>query len=276
MVQIDLFGNPPEVFIDIHEVTNKRKETSVTLFIKELERKKIPYQVKKLEVADIVLPNDYAVERKTVKDFCHSLFGSADGRPRLFEQVTNLVEAYEHPILLIEGGLSVRLDPTTKSIFVPINRKLLRPRIWSVIEEQIRINPNQYLGAIRSIEERGVRVIQSFGPEDGAKLLFDLYLESKGLMSEGEKKKRSYAIVRQKPRLKSIRDKQLFFMAGLPKISTINAVKILKKYGTPYNAIMKFQRWSVDIDGIGEKIVEEIKKVLLSEWKEEEENFEKK
>ena len=271
MVQVDLFGNPPEVYIDIHEVSNRKKETSITLFIKELDKKKIPYQVKKLEIGDVILPNDYAVERKTVKDFCHSLFGSQDGRPRLFEQVANLVEAYDNPILLLEGGLSVRLDPTTKSIFVPINRRLLRPRIWSVIEEQIRINPNQYLGAIRSIEERGVRVIQSFGVEDGAKLLFDLYLEAKGVQVK-ESKKKAYAVIRQKPRLKTIKDKQLFFMSGLPKISFMNAKKILKKYGTPLDAITKYYRWSEDIDGIGERIVEEVKKVLTTKWEDEESN----
>jgi len=267
---MDLLGRVPEVYIDVHEVTNKRKETSVTLFIKELQRKSIPYQIKKLEVADIVFPNGYAIERKTVKDFCQSLFGSNDGRPRLFEQVEALKETYDNPILLLEGGLAVRLDPTTKSIFVPVSRRLLRPRIWSVVEEQIKIMPQQYLGALRSVEERGVRVIQTFNEKDGSSKLFQLFLEAKGVeLSEREKSKKKYPIIRQKPTLKTIYDKQIFFLAGLPRISTANAIKILKRYKTPLEAIKRFNHWEHEVDGIGEKTVEEVKKILTTEWKEE-------
>ncbi len=271
LAQMDLFGRVPEVYIDIHEVTNKKKETSITLFMKELQKRNIPYQVKKLEIADLVLPNGYAVERKTVKDFCHSLFGSSDGRPRLFEQVEALREAYDYPFLLLEGGLAVRLDPTTKSIFVPVTRRLLRPRIWSVVEEQIKIMPQQYLGAVRSIEERGVKVLQSFNEKDGSLILLNLFLESKGLsVQEKERSRKKYPVLRQKPALKTIYDKQIFFLAGLPRISTVNAVKILKRYKTPLEALKKINQWSLEVDGIGEKTVEEVKKILTTEWKEEE------
>lgn len=270
LAQVDLLGRVPEVYVDVHEVSNRRKDTSITLFLKLLKEKNIPFTVKKLEVADLVLPNDYAIERKTVMDFCQSLFGSRDGRPRLFEQIEALKETYDNPFLLLEGGLAVRLDPTTKSIFFPLNRRLLRPRIWSVVEEQIKIMPQQYLGAIRAVEERGVKVIQSFNERDGAEILFDLYLESKGLKGEKGGKGKKYPVLRQKPPLKTIYDKQIFFLAGLPRISTVNAVKLLKRYKSPLNAIKNYTRWSIEVDGIGEKTVNEIKKVLTTEWKEEE------
>ena len=269
LVQADLFGEIPEVYVDIHEIVNKRKPTSITLFIEKLEKAKIRYQVKKLEVADLLLPNDYAVERKTVKDFCHSLFGGKDGRPRLFEQIKALKEAYSNPYLLLEGGLSVRLDPELKSIFIPMSRRLIRPRVWSVIEEQIKINPKQYLGAVRYIEEQGIKVIQSFSEVDGASLLMDLYREAKGLISEEERRTRRYPVVRQKPKLKTLSDKQLFFLSGLPRISVMNARKILERFGSPYNAILKYERWSEEVEGIGRKAVEEVKKVLTSMFKEE-------
>jgi ERCC4-type nuclease len=269
MVQIDLFGEAPEVYIDIHEVTNRRGETSITKFIKLLEVKKIRYQIKKLSVADIVFPNGYAIERKTVKDFCKSLFGTREGRPRLFEQIDALVKTYENPILLIEGGLSIRMDLDAKSIFIPIDMKMVQPRIWSVLEEQIKINPKQYMGAKRYVVESGVRLVETFGVDDGAKILFQLFKESKGEEME-ESKTRRYAVVRQKPKLKTLKDMQLFFLSGLPRINIINSKKILEKFGSPYNALLKLDRWSVEIDGIGEKTVQEIKKVLMTPWKDDE------
>jgi len=266
MVQVDLFGRAPEVYIDIHEVTNKRKHTSITLFRDILEKNKIPYQVKKLEVADLLLPNDYAIVRKTVKDFCTSLFGSKDGRPRLFEQIKALVETYEHPFLLLEGGLSVRLDPTTKSIFIPVSRRQIRDRIWSVVEEQIRIDPRQFSGALRYVEESGVTLLKSFDAKHGSQILYSLYLEAKGFKERKPERAKKYPIVRQKPSLKTLQDRQLFFLSGLPRISVVNARKILEKYETPFNAIMKFRNWSKDVEGIGDKTVDEIRKVLLSRW----------
>lgn len=55
---------------------------------------------KTLSPADFVVSQDYAVERKELRDFFRSIF---DGR--LFEQVERLVEAYENPFLFVEGDL---------------------------------------------------------------------------------------------------------------------------------------------------------------------------
>lgn len=54
-----------------------------------------------LETGDYLLSNKVAVERKTVSDLIASIF---DGR--LFKQVNALKQAYEKPILLIEGDLT--------------------------------------------------------------------------------------------------------------------------------------------------------------------------
>jgi len=268
VVQVDLFGRVPEVLVDVHEVSNRKKETSITIFLKMLDKRGIYYQINKLPVADIILPGGIGVERKTVRDFCHSLFGDRSGRLRLKEQIEALVENFEKPILLLEGGLAVRLDPTTKSIFIPINRRQISERLWNVVEEQIRIHPNQYEGALRYIESLGVQVIKSYDAYHGASILMALYLEAKGLSKS--KKRETKSIVRAKPKLKTIRDKQLFFLAGLPGINISRAQKLLEFYGTPYNAILKINRWDIDVEGIGEKTVEEVKKVLFTQWEKSE------
>jgi len=274
LVQIDLFGEAPEVFVDVHEIKDRIRETSITLFIKKLKRQNIKFIVKKLDIGDLILPMGYAIERKTVHDFCQSLFGTKSGRLRLVEQIKALVNAYENPILLLEGGLNVRLDPTLKSIFLLKHRKKIGNRIWHVVEEQIHIHPNQYTGALNWVERMGVRIVKSFDAYHGADILQALYYEAKGIAKE--KRTKAYAVVRSKPKFKSIKEKQLFFLTGLPLISTARAQKILEKYGTPYDALTKIKLWTKDIEGIGEKIVREIERVLFTPWQEETEKDEVK
>lgn len=268
VIQLDLFGNAPEIIIDIHEVNRDRKN-SITLFLEKIQQHQISYRIEKLEVGDIILPNQYAIERKSVRDFLSSLIGDQNGRARLFEQMRGLSESYENPILLLEGALSIRMDYYDKAIYIPITKKKIRERIYSVIEERIGVHPNAFLGALDAIEDMGIRIEKTYDIYHGAQILWDLYLESKGKKTErGEPEK---AIIRIKPRLESLRDQQIFFLAGLPGISTSRASKILSVYKTPYNAIVKVNRWDIDVEGIGEKILEKVCKVLFSKFDEESE-----
>lgn len=266
-IQVDLFGNIPDVIIDVHEVSENRV-SSITLFIDLLKRNKVNYRIQKLEIADVVLPGDYAVERKSIRDFLSSLMGSKIGRARLFEQMRNMEEAYENPILLIEGGLSIRLDIDDKAIFIPIRKKKIRRRIYAVIEERIGVHPNAFLATIRKIESMGIRVIQTYNSLHGSQILWALYKESKGNVSGlGEDIKRKYPIIRVKPRLKSLTEQQIFFLCGLPGISYARAERILRIYKTPHNAILRVNRWDIDVEGIGEKTLEKIQRILFTEFR---------
>ncbi len=265
-IQLDLFGKAPEVIIDTHEVGTNRT-TSVTLFLEKVKARKISFKIQKLDIGDVILPNGYAIERKSVRDFLNSLMGSKDGRARLFEQIRTLSEAYERPILLIEGGLSIRLDPWDKAIYIPIRKKKLRRRIYAVIEERIGVHPNAFLGTIKKIEELGIEVIKSYGPRHGAHILWSLYLRARGKDNLGEEiGPNEYPIIRVKPRLRSLREQQIFFLCGLPGISYARAIKILKTYGSPYNAILKVRRWDIDVDGIGAATLDKVHRVLFREF----------
>lgn len=266
LAQTDLLGRFPQVIIDIHEIKHARRETSVTLFIEELKKNNIPYRVEKLEIGDVLLPSGYVIERKTVQDFCKSLFGTSEGRLRLKEQIENLVATYEKPILLLEGGLSVRMDPINKAIYIPVRRYKISRRLWHVTEEEIKIHPNQFEGALKELELKGMRIIKSFDEFHGAKILMGLLMDAR--REAQNKKSKMYPIVRSKPKLRSLQTQQLFFLSGLPGISVMRARKILKIYKTPYNAIVKVKRWDVDIEGIGQKILDQVIKVLFSEYKE--------
>ena len=63
--------------------------------IMQLKAKGLPIEVQRLEVGDMLLPNDFAIESKTINDLLTSLRG------RIWEQLNNLSENYKYPILAI-------------------------------------------------------------------------------------------------------------------------------------------------------------------------------
>ncbi len=74
--------------------------------VKHLRSMGVAIEVKNLEVADYVLSDRVAVERKTVEDFSDSIIEN-----RLFQQMIKL-KAYQRPIVIIEGdNLYQRLHP---------------------------------------------------------------------------------------------------------------------------------------------------------------------
>lgn len=269
MTQIDLTGKKPQVFIDVHEVGGE-SDSSITLFRDYLKEQKVFYQVKKLEVGDLILLGDYAVERKTVSDFCNSLFGSKYGNPRLMEQMKSLSETYEHPILLLEGGYTVKKDPNTNCIFYLKHHKQHKhnEHLYWALERKIGMHPNQFDGALQKIREMGVEVIQTFDKNDGVERLKEIFST---IQEEGEEKEKTRSpTIRQKPKLKTLLDKQIFFLSGIPQVSTVRAKKLLREFEHPFNVIENINEWD-EVKGIGEKTVEKAKKVLFSKAIEEEE-----
>jgi ERCC4-type nuclease len=63
------------------------------------ERKEIiSYSVEQLDIADIIISEEVAIERKEGNDFVSSIIDN-----RLFEQLVRLKETYDKPILILEG-----------------------------------------------------------------------------------------------------------------------------------------------------------------------------
>src|SRR2546426_9739732 len=65
----------------------------------ELEGLDMMVNYRVLDVADYLV-QDYAIERKSVRDFVSSLFNG-----RLFDQAYRLEEAFQTPIMVVEGDL---------------------------------------------------------------------------------------------------------------------------------------------------------------------------
>ncbi|MHA1614243.1 MAG: ERCC4 domain-containing protein, partial [Candidatus Thorarchaeota archaeon] len=108
-MQSDLFGNVPEIVIDIHE-TGGKSINSVKHLISMMDKEGIRYTIEKIPIGDILGSDGIAIERKTVSDLVNTLKGSAAGVPRLTKQMDALLE-YEKPYVLIENILAIRRDP---------------------------------------------------------------------------------------------------------------------------------------------------------------------
>ncbi|MGM0686833.1 MAG: ERCC4 domain-containing protein, partial [Promethearchaeati archaeon] len=108
-MQSDIYGNVPDIVIDVHETKGKRKN-AVKHLMSMLDKEEINYTVEKLPIGDVLGTDGIAIERKTVNDLVHTLTGSKSGVPRLKKQMDALLE-YEQPYLLIENLLGVRRDP---------------------------------------------------------------------------------------------------------------------------------------------------------------------
>ena len=82
----------------------------------ELERMGVMVDYRVLDVADYIV-RDYAIERKSSRDFISSLFSG-----RLFDQAYRLGEAYHTIILIVEGDLGKEMN------------KLKNPRsVWGAL-----------------------------------------------------------------------------------------------------------------------------------------------
>ena len=152
---------------------------------------------------------------------------------RLFEQVKNLKENYKRPIMIIEGeGLySLR-----------------------------NINPDAIRGALLSIlVDYNVPII--FTKDEKETSLF-IYLLVK---REGED--RQYRIVHKKP--KDLKEIQERIVASLPNINTVLARRLLRKFKTVERIFTAKEYELMTVEGIGEKIAKEIRKVLTSKYEED-------
>ena len=84
------------------------KENLLKIIIDTRERKLIDifnkrkdilsYSVEQLDIADVIISDEVAIERKEGNDFISSIIDN-----RLFEQLIRLKETYDKPILILEG-----------------------------------------------------------------------------------------------------------------------------------------------------------------------------
>jgi len=268
-MQSDLFGNVPEIVIDIHE-TGGKSINSVKHLISMMDKEGIRYTIEKIPIGDILGSDGIAIERKTVSDLVNTLKGSAAGVPRLTKQMDALLE-YEKPYVLIENILAIRRDPVKGCVYIPFSSRQTKGKPFFVtMERAAYIHPNSLDALIQSIRDKGIEVLEGFNALHSAGLLYGRLFGEKGK----KKKTDRLPVIRTRKGLDSMSDEQEFFIAGFPGVNVVRAKSLLKRFGSPYEVVSSTDEWG-EIAGIGKKTIANAKKTLHTKYETESEEEKK-
>jgi len=157
-----------------------------------------------LDIADYVLSDSVACERKTGADLISSLMDN-----RLFEQIDRLIESYDQPILILED---------IGSAFDRIEWKKRKKHVF---------------GALTYIFlRRQVPVVPTTLKSETAILL-------NRIASWTQEEKSDPLIARKSPKKRTLRDDQLFFLQGLYNTGQKKGEILLDSFGNSPENVLK-------------------------------------
>jgi Fanconi anemia group M protein len=184
--------------------------------------------VQPLPVGDYVISDRVCIERKTVADFESSIVSG-----RLFEQAGRVSEAYERPIIIIEGD-----------------------------REEFRMKGAVISGAIASLYiDYDIPVITTSGARESAEMIkFISRHEQQG-------KKRAPSV---KGEGRSFTESQFMekIVGNIPGIGIETAKKLLKHFGTVKAVTLASEEELVEVENVGERRAKLIFGILNSRYKE--------
>ena len=184
-------------------------------------------QKKMLLYGDFILSDHVVIEKKLVQDFIKSIMDK-----RLFQQLKQMKDNFEKPILIIEGE-----EP-----------------LYGMLQ------PNIIRGALAAITvDLSIPIIWTRDMADTAGIVYWIakreQIDEKGKID-----------LRNKRIPETIEEQQEYLIASLPDISTVRAKALLKHFKTPQRVFNATIEELQEIKSIGEKIAEKIKKVLEKEY----------
>ena len=198
--------------------------------ILKILREKARIEIRQLPVGDFILSDRVGVERKTTGDFLQSIIDK-----RLLSQANELSRNFEIPIMIIEG----------------------RESLHSLRD----IHPNAIRGALVSLPiDFGISVIPSEDENDTANLL---YMIAKREQEPEEKE----VALRGERKPVSLEERQRYIIESLPDVSAVLARRLLEKFGSVINTVNASKKELMEVEGIGEKRAERIRKVVRSRYK---------
>jgi len=203
------------------------RENSVS---KKLSKMDIKVQKKRLEVADFLVAEETAIERKKTEDFVDSLIDQ-----RLFSQIKEMHQ-FDNPIIIIEGD---------------------------DLHSHRRVHPNAIRGALASLaSDHNLPTIWTDDEEETAEML--------KILAEREQEEKDKDIaVRGSSGPKSEIEMQKFIVAGLPDVNTKLAKRLLGRFGNIENIFTASEEELKNVEGIGEKKAGKIKQILKLKYEEE-------
>lgn len=202
------------------------RENSVA---KKLSKMDITVRKNRLDVADFLVSERTAVERKSASDFVDSLVDQ-----RLFSQMPDL-QQFENPVIIIEGD---------------------------DLYSHRQIHPNAIRGALASIAiDHGIPILWTDNEENTADMLETL------AKREQEENDRNVSI-RGTRSIKSEKELQQFVVAGLPDVNTKLAERLLEELGSIQAVFTASNSELMEVEGIGEKTANNIRTLIQRDYNE--------
>ncbi len=225
----------------LHIIIDHREHKLKNIF--DQKKDKILYESKQLDIADIIVSNDIAIERKEGFDFISSIMDN-----RLFEQLLRLKETYANPILILEG--------LNDEVFENTGMKI-----------------SSIYGALSFVSYKlGISVIPTRNIEDTAIVI-------ERIAYREQVKDDMPLLSRKAPKEMSKKDRRIFIIEGLVDIGPKKAKALIEKFKTPYNVFKAINKTEVSytktgnpkgikgpleaIKGFGWKFVQKNKRILF-------------
>jgi Fanconi anemia group M protein len=191
--------------------------------IEELEALGAIVDRRTLPVADYVMSDRVAVERKTDRDFTASLTGRD-----LLAQIQELATNYERPLIVIEG-----------------------PDLFT----QTDVHPNAIRGMLAAITvDLGVPIIGSRDAAETARLLF-------AIAEREQLEKKRTPKVHGKKILKTFQEQQEYVIAAIPSIGPATARALLEHFGSVETIFRAQTQELTKVRGVGKQTAQTIRKL---------------
>ncbi len=199
--------------------------------LKCLDAYGIELKTMRLDVADYVVSDDMAAERKTIADFNASLI---DGKRNLFSQLVDLSRAYKKPVLIIEGDADLAAG---------------------------QMHENSVRGALLSIEiDLNVSIFYTKSEEETALLL--------KMMAKKEQadEKKTVNPHGKKP-ARTTYEQQEYILSSISGVGPHAAQILLQEFGS-LNAVFNASEEELcRVKGIGKVTAQRIREVVKAEYK---------
>ena len=200
--------------------------------VKHLYDLGIEMRIKNLDVADYVVSDRVAIERKTVEDFVESLIG----KERLFGQLLRLKNAYQKPLLIIEGDNLYKRS----------------------------VHPNAIRGAIAAITiDLGIPIVQTSDVKETAELIVAV------AKREQEVKERQVSLHAGKTK-RSLKEQQEYIVSAISDIGPIIAKNLLNEFKTIEKIATATEEELVKVPKVGKKIAGKIRRLMTTPYDEAE------
>ncbi|MCS7144248.1 MAG: DEAD/DEAH box helicase [Archaeoglobaceae archaeon] len=185
-------------------------------------------EVKNLEVADYVLSDRVAIERKTIDDFVDSLISD-----RLFPQVLNL-KSYQRPVLILEGENIYRRA----------------------------VHPNAIRGAIATIvTDFGIPILFTKDEKETAEFMIAI------ARREQEEKKREVVEHYGKTK-RTLKEEQEYLVSAISNVGSVIAKNLLEHFQTIEKIATASEEELMEVPKVGKKTAQRIRLLMTTPYRE--------